>query len=603
MKNNLKNALDTALRDLEWHGEDEVLRAVRAKRKPSFRLGRVPKRTLVLAIILMTIIIGTALALGITFSIQYQIQRQAAEAVKSTYDLTDEMLDLFTYKRENTKNGWIASFEANAIHQKELGFYTVEKEADGMLSVTWSHDNADQELVASGELTSPAWGAKQLARIIPFYRQHMDRWKNVQNMDDLTLEEKAALDAPLLEVQEIGLLINIMPEKDDIPVETAKEIARNAIMEKYGVSEEVLVTKNISVSFYLYGGTDRREYWISMDDPDLDDSYVVYVSSPDGHATYCRWMVSEENRTLPEGDLRLYTEAAREYVTTGAFDLLDAAGKAEAAARYEAAGLGDLLPEEYILPKHTALSEKDAIEKATEAVQTTFGLQGNWQFLFQVRSAMIKEQDRSLWQITWQPYNMGNWHWTDVDKLGEYKVTLSVETSEILSCEWSLKDVDAGNYTEETWGQAQAYSADMLPWVLNLLEQAQQILEKYPGSTNLDEMSPEDRAAYDALFRNAGYDLAFYPNTLPNEKDISQEDAAALALEAIQTVYQVDGSSLVRGETFHEGFYLWGTDEGKTIRVWMIYYWNDPDAYTVAVNAENGEIEQIWHDDLSVGNG
>ena len=601
MKNNLKNALDTALRDLDWHGEEEVLRAVRAKRKPGIRLGRVPTRTLVLAVILMTLIIGTALALGITFSIRYQIQRQAAEAVKSTYDLTDEMLDLFTYKRENTEKGWIASFEANAIHQKELGFYTVEKEADGMLSVTWSHDNADQELVASGELTSPAWGAKQLAHIIPFYRQHMDRWKNVQKMDDLSLEEKAALDAPLMEVQEIGLLINIVPEKDDISVEMAKEIAMKAVTEKYGVSEEALAKKKIDISFYLYGGTDRREYRISMDD--LDSSYVINISSPDGNVTYCRWMVSEENRTLPEGDLSLYAEAAQEYVTTGAFDLLDAAEKSEVAARYEAAGLGDLLPKQYILPKHNALSEKEAIEKAAEAAQATFGLKGNWQSLFQVRSAMIKEQDRSLWQITWLPYNMGNWHWPDVDKLGEYKATLSVETGEIFSCEWSLLNVDTGNYTEETWGQAQAYSADMLPWVLNLLEQAQQILEKYPGSTNLDEMSPEDRAAYDALFRSAGYDLAFYRNTLPNEKDITQEDAAALALEAIQTVYQVDGSALVRGEAFHESFSLWVTDEGNTIRVWIIYYWNDPDAFTVAVNAENGEIEQIWHDDLSVGNG
>ena len=601
MKNNLKNALDTALRDLDWHGEEEVLRAVRAKKRPGISLGRIPARTLVLAVILMTMIISTALALGITFSIRYQIQRQAAEVIKSTYGLTDEMLDLFTYKRENTENGWIASFEANAIHQKELGFYTVEKEADGTLSVTWSNDNADQELVASGELTSPAWGAKQLARIIPFYRQHMDRWKNVQKMDDLSLEEKAALDAPLMEVHEIGLLINIVPEKDDISVEMAKEIAMKAVTEKYGVSEEALAKKKIDISFYLYGGTDRREYRISMDD--LDSSYVINISSPDGNVTYCRWMVSEENRTLPEGDLSLYAEAAQEYVTTGAFDLLDAAEKSKVAARYEAAGLGDLLPKQYILPKHNALSEKEAIEKATEAVQTAFDLQENWQSLFQVRSAMIKEQDRSLWQITWLPYNMGNWHWPDVDKLGEYKATLSVETGEIFSCEWSLLNVDTGNYTEETWGQAQAYSADMLPWVLNLLEQAQQILEKYPVSTNLDEMSPEDRAAYDALFRSAGYDLAFYRNTLPNEKDITQEDAAALALEAIQTVYQVDGSALVRGEAFHESFSLWVTDEGNTIRVWIIYYWNDPDAFTVAVNAENGEIEQIWHDDLSVGNG
>ena len=564
-------------------------------------MGRIPARTLVLAVILMTMIISTALALGITFSIRYHIQRQAAEVIKSTYGLTDEMLDLFTYKRENTEKGWIASFEANAIHQKELGFYTVEKEADGTLSVTWSNDNADQELVASGELTSPAWGAKQLARIIPFYRQHMDRWKNVQKMDDLSLEEKAALDAPLMEVQEIGLLINIVPEKDDISVEMAKEIAMKAVTEKYGVSEEALAKKKIDISFYLYGGTDRREYRISM--YDLDSSYVINISSPDGNVTYCRWMVSEENRTLPEGDLSLYAEAAQEYVTTGAFDLLDAAEKSEVAARYEAAGLGDLLPKQYILPKHNALSEKEAIEKAAEAAQATFGLKGNWQSLFQVRSAMIKEQDRSLWQITWLPYNMGNWHWLDVDKLGEYKATLSVETGEIFSCEWSLLNVDTGNYTEKTWGQAEAYSADMLPWVQSLLEQAQLILGKYPGGTNLDEMSLEDRAAYDALFRNAGYDLAFYPNTLPNEKDITQEDAAALALEAIQTVYQVDGSALVRGEAFHESFSLWVTDEGNTIRVWIIYYWNDPDAYAVAVNAENGEIEQIWHDDLSVGNG
>ncbi|MBR3743138.1 MAG: hypothetical protein IKN04_22230, partial [Clostridia bacterium] len=356
--------------------------------------------------------------------------------------------------------------------------------------------------MASGELTSPAWGAKQLARIIPFYRKHMDRWKNLQNMDDLSLEDKAALDAPLMEVQEIGLLINIVPEKDDISVEMAKEIAMKAVTEKYGVSEEALAKKKIDISFYLYGGTDRREYRISMDD--LDSSYVINISSPDGNVTYCRWMVSEENRTLPEGDLSLYAEAAQEYVTTGAFDLLDAAEKSEVAARYEAAGLGDLLPKQYILPKHNALSEKEAIEKAAEAAQATFGLKGNWQSLFQVRSAMIKEQDRSLWQITWLPYNMGNWHWPDVDKLGEYKATLSVETGEIFSCEWSLLNVDTGNYTEETWGQAQAYSADMLPWVLNLLEQAQQILEKYPVSTNLDEMSPEDRAAYDALFRSAG---------------------------------------------------------------------------------------------------
>ena len=71
MKNNLKETIDTALRDMDWHGEAEVLRAVRAKKKPGISLNRIPTRTLVLAIILMTVIVGTALALGITFSIRY----------------------------------------------------------------------------------------------------------------------------------------------------------------------------------------------------------------------------------------------------------------------------------------------------------------------------------------------------------------------------------------------------------------------------------------------------------------------------------------------------------------------------------------------------
>lgn len=602
MKNNLKNALDTALRDMDWHGEEDVLRAVRQQRNTRVTFGRMPARTLVIAAILTVLMLGTAIAWGISFSARYQAQRQAADAIKSSYGLSYEMLDLFTTERDNTADGWIIRYTSNAMYGKELGVYTAEKKSDGTVKAAWSHDNADQELVASGDLSSPAWGAKQLERILPLYHERMQNWKNIQNYEALTLEEKAALDAPLLEVPNSDLLINILPTDNDVTVEAAAQIAHDAVKEKYGVSEETLSAYQISTAFHQYGSTERREYRIDLTSVEGADTYVVYIASPEGKVAYCRWMVLEENRTLPEGDLRLYDDAAQEYITTGAFDLLNAGEKEQVAARFEAAGLSSLLPSDYIPQINQVLSEDDAVRIATTAVEDAFGLQDSWQELYQMRTMHTTYQDQQIWEIVWQPYNKGNWHWMDADKLGTYTVKLNASTSSILACDWSLQGTDTALYTETTFGKAMAYSAYTLSWINGLLDRSQLILNKYDPSANLEDMSLEDRAAYDELFRNAGYSGKQYPSLLPNVKSIPQEDAAAIALEAIKIAYDMDVDSLMRGEAFQEGFEQFESDNGL-VPVWKIYYWNDTDVYVVLVNADHGEIEQIWHDDLSIGNG
>ena len=602
MKNNLKNALDTALRDMDWHGEKDVLRAVRQQRNTRVTLGRMPARTLVIAALLMALMLGTAIAWGISFSARYQAMRQAADAIKSSYGLSYEMLDLLTAERENTADGWIIRYTSNAMYGKELGVYTAEKKADGTVWTAWSHDNADQELVASGDLSSPAWGVNQLERILPLYHERMLNWKNTQNYEALTLEEMAALDAPLLEVPNSNLLINILPTDNDVTVEAALQIAQDAVKEKYGVSEETLSAYQISTAFHQYGSTERREYRIDLISANGTDTYVIYISSPEGKVTYCRWMVQEENRTLPEGDLRLYADAAQEYITTGAFDLLDADEKEQVAARYEAAGLSAFLPADYIPQIKQALSEADAVRIATTAVEDSFSLQGSWQGLFQMRTMHKAYQDQQIWEIVWQPYHKSNWHWMDADKLGTYTVKLNAGTGSILACDWSLQGTDTTRYTETTFGKAMAYNAYTLPWINDLLDRAQLILNKYDPSANLEDMTLEDRAAYDELFRNAGYSGKQYPSLLPNAKSISQEDAATIALEAIRIAYDMDVDSLMRGEAFQEGYEQFESDNGL-VPVWKVYYWNDTDAYVVLVNADHGEIEQIWHDDLSLGNG
>ncbi len=298
MKNDLRIKLNTALQDVDWHGEEQVLQLIRQQRKP-IRLGR-PSQAMAVAIVLILAMVTTAVALTLHFSASFDKKLQARKAVQTKYGLTDEMLDLFTYEAVDTENDTVASFTMRIAHSERLGSYTVRRLGSGEPDATWSHDGADQTLLDSGSLASPAWGAKQLEHILPLYRQHATGWTNASDYDALTLREKADLDAPLLQMQELGMLINIEPNEGDLSAQEAESIARKAIAEKYGVTEESLSASPAHVSFLLYGGTDRREYHFDLKD------YAVDVASPSGEVTACRWMVPEKDRTLPEGDLSSY---------------------------------------------------------------------------------------------------------------------------------------------------------------------------------------------------------------------------------------------------------------------------------------------------------
>lgn len=82
-----------------------------------------------------------------------------------------------------------------------------------------------------------------------------------------------------------------------------------------------------------------------------------------------------------------------------------------------------------------------------------------------------------------------------------------------------------------------------------------------------------------------------------------QDEAAALAWDALNVVYNLSNLSLVRGEPMQEGLYMVQISDGTWIRVWNIVYTNNMDIFTVHVNTETGEIENIWHDSPAFGNG
>lgn len=585
MKNDLHTRLNAALYQVDWHGEARVLETIRHQRTKHVYPGRV-----VALAVLLVALVATALALGLGFSGRFNTQQQARRAVMERYGLTDEMMDLFTYEAQQDGT---ACFTMQLTNADRLGEYTAAF-ADGTWTAAWSHDDADDALLQSGDLSSPAWGAKQLERLLPIYRQREENWAQVLDIGQLTLEERAALDAPMLTAQGITSMINIVPGEGDILPDEAERLARGAVENQYGVLPEGLAT----VHFFLYGDTQRREYRVDL------DGYVVYVTSPSGEITYCRWLVPADQRSLPTGDLAYYPQAAEEYVASGAFDLLSPAEKAAVAQRYAEAGLAELLPwEVFVSPEQEDVPEAAAQQKAEEALAAAYGLPDGWQALFFCRTSLVMDNHQRCWVVEFLPHELTNWHFRDYEKLGTYTAKVEGATGQVTSCSWSLSGMDLTTYTAESLAAAPAFDGSMLPWVLVLLKDLQAILDQYPASINLDEMSLMDRGAYALRMRQAGYSAKEYPDLIPEATDIPRQQAADLAWEALNAAYDLTGRSLSRGTEDQEALCLAQLADGSRARVWSIVYTDNVDVFTIHVHAETGEIENIWHDSPAFSNG
>ena len=157
MKIDIKKSLDSALSDVDWHGENEVLSRIRLKaRAPRLRLAFV-------ACLLALAIGGTALAVGLHWTERYSDIRRAREAVAAKYGLTSDMLDLFYEKVSEDGQSVVLSYMAGDDHGR-AGYYTFNT-ADG--SVVWSHDG--EEIDESGALDAAVWGRAQPGEAAPLY--------------------------------------------------------------------------------------------------------------------------------------------------------------------------------------------------------------------------------------------------------------------------------------------------------------------------------------------------------------------------------------------------------------------------------------------------
>ena len=590
MKNRFRSEIDARLADLTFTGQDQVLDRIRSRR-PVWVM--VPKRTVVLLLALMLTLCGTAVALTLRYSARFDLVRHARGVLSSTYGLTGDMMDLFASRVEQDENGWTVRF--SPIDQKEqMGEYTVTGTADGSVTATWSNDDADESKIV--------WRAEQLQQFMDVRKEQQSAFYQSYNKP-LTLEERAAIDAPLLELPGSSYRINVMPDEDDLQPEEAERLVRQAIMDKYGLRQEAMDGyRTDDMYFELLTEDGSKQYDISLYGE--EDHFRVNISSPEGEITYLRWWVSREEFRLPEGNLADYPEAAKNYVDIGAFDVLSPEEKAEIYQRFEEAGLSALLPEgEYVAPTSADLNEQAAIARAKEAMEETYDFPEEAFKFFAVRTAMVRNEEDRVWRIQFIGQMQDIYWWLNEESLGNYTVNVSADGADA-TCEWSLQDRRKGGFTPEVFGISDVYDGECLGFILKLLPKLDAIVAKYqdsPYDFNMEDMSLEDQAAFDGLMRQAGFSPKTYSSMMPKAGDMPQQEALKLAYEVLKSEYGVTDEALDKSNLMIL-FYMRYDLGNDPIRGWDFWFRGE-EMYSVFIDAEEGVVVTTDHDDLSMSNG
>lgn len=422
------------------------------------------------------------------------------------------------------------------------------------------------------------------------------------------------------------------------PDVTAARTARNAVMEQYGLSRDAMDM------FFAEVEESGQKTIIRFAAPDADtQSYArmgVYTAqlAKDGTVSV-QW-------THDDVDPAIWTGDSLDAVAWGDEQILAYRAKRDAENRANSERVyvsGDSGENDIMVtsapPRQGKLTEAQALDIAAAAMKKIFGFTEETLTLFEgfaglgenerkalVDTGMTREEQFSLfdeakaffaaykgpegqqgdvWVVVYHPgFNprvilpMHEWE-GEGDTMGDYVLTISDETGAVLHAAWSLADEqNEKTYTESTWGQARVYSADMLPWVLDLINVCQPLREK--GEVLGASLGVEDSAAYDQAFRDAGFDAEKYNHVLPEEGDIPYAQAVEMVAQVLQEECGVSR------EVFDESAFAYADlTQEKNGREWYFWVQNTQEqcGWTVVFDAKTGEIRLVVTDPFAHSNG
>lgn len=311
-------------------------------------------------ILVAALVLVSAAALAISvirYSPRQDARTRAHAALMEKYGLTEEILTLFNETITGNGSDWEINYDL-PVYAEYAGTYRVVC-SHGKVAATWSHDGETYD--KGGDLHDAVWGASQLEHMRQLYKtrnEALEHYDELGTYSSLSIEEKAAIDAPLLELPRVIDILHIAPEDGDIQPGEAEALARDEILHRFVEDEEALAECECKATFMLIGEVREYELLFRMDGQVW---YDVRLCSPNGEILSCQRFDGSDQDA---GDL------SEETVDDEGMSIEARAALHE---RMRKQG-GD--PEQWnsVLPETGDVSEADAISLAQSALLEQFGV-------------------------------------------------------------------------------------------------------------------------------------------------------------------------------------------------------------------------------------
>lgn len=396
----METRLNDAFPPVDESFERSMDRAFEAIRKEEHAVKRKMSVGLILAAALM-LLSATALAVSaLHYSPRQDVRNQAHAALNEKYGMTEELIALFDETIAENDSGWTVEYALPA-YGEQAGTYLVTR-TGGKVDASWSHDG--EAFDESGNLDSAVWGVPQLERMRRIYEAHAEavaRCDELGGYDALSIEEKAAVDAPLLELPHAVIMIHIAPEEGDLQPDEAEALARDEILRRCPDDEAALSECECGVSFML--ADEGREYKLLFC-ADGCVRYDVRLLSPSGAILHCGRFSESDGDAVDVSEIVI----GEEFMSVE-----------ERAALHEARRRAGGDPERWIavLPEAGDVSESEAVEIARAALQERFGVSA------ETLSAMQREVYCEIDSWTFEEPTR-SWFIRFVDSVDDYQVRI-----------------------------------------------------------------------------------------------------------------------------------------------------------------------------------
>ena len=247
MKNDFRQLVDRNLSGLRWDEtrQARVLRALEPEGGTSMKRKMTVSLALAAALVMLASVALAAVVLN--YSPQAKALTMARNAVIETYGLTHTTLGLFTYDMSMTKGQTIIVFHSDVVDEQGehlAGEYTVTIPDGGAPVAAWSHDNVDPAIWQSGDMNAPVWGQPQLETFLQDKTNGGTVEYNVILDDGAVTYSMNTPEPPAMEAEagptmvfETIEIVEVTPRPNELTETAVIELAREALMESFGLSE------------------------------------------------------------------------------------------------------------------------------------------------------------------------------------------------------------------------------------------------------------------------------------------------------------------------------------------------------------------------------